>query len=84
MRADDLLALMLRDPEIRNWANGILRLELSRKTDREWCLAALGGAERLRWFRDRFPGCEDDFAHGQIASFVGMTRGVPQPPAPQP
>lgn len=73
MRADVLLVKMLRSPEIRDWANGILRDELSRKTDREWCLAALGGGDRLTWFRDRYPDHEALFAHSQIASFIGMT-----------
>ena len=73
MRADTLLAMMLRSSEIRDWANAILRDELSRKTDREWCLAALGGADRLAWFRDRYPDHEALFAHGLIASFLGMT-----------
>ena len=73
MRADDLLSMMLRSPAIRDWANGILRGELSRKTDREWCLAALGGADRLLWFRDRYPDHEALFAHNLIASFLGMT-----------
>ncbi len=47
MRADILLAIMVLSPDIRDWANGILREELSRKTDREWCLAALGGSDRF-------------------------------------
>ena len=74
MRADTLLAMMLESPDIRDWSNGILRGELSRKTDREWCLAALGGSDRLAWFRGRYPGYEDLFSHSQIASFLGMTR----------
>ena len=46
---------------------------LSRKVDREWCLAALKGAERLTWFRQAFPGYEDIFPHTLIASFLGIT-----------
>ena len=70
---DELMEMMLKSTEIRDWANAVLRDELSRKTDREWCLAALGGADRLTWFRDRYPGHEDLYAHGWIASFLGMT-----------
>lgn len=70
---DRLMERMLAEPPIRDWANAILRAELARKTDREWCLAALGGAARLEWFRNRYPGHEDLFAHGWIASFLGMT-----------
>lgn len=73
LNADDLRTMMLRSPEIRDWANGVLRDELSRKTEREWCLAALGGADRLAWFRERYPDHEDLFPHHQIASFLGMT-----------
>ncbi|MEP0138999.1 hypothetical protein [Tateyamaria sp.] len=64
---------MISSEPVRNWANGILREALSRKADREWCLAALGGAERLTWFRQAFPGYEDIFPHTLIASFLGVT-----------
>ncbi len=73
MPADRLLAMMVRSPDIRDWANAVLRDELARKTDREWCLAALGGAERLAWFRGRYTEHEAMFAHGLVASFLGMT-----------
>lgn len=82
MTADALVAhmdsralsdLMLASEPIRDWANGILQQELARKVDREWCLAALGGAERLAWFRKEFPHYEDLFGHYLIASFLGIT-----------
>lgn len=75
MRIDsDLLTdLMLSSEPVRTWANGILGQALSDKADREWCLAALGGAERLGWFRDTYPGHEDIFTHSLIASFLGIT-----------
>jgi len=65
--------LMLTDRPIRDWANGVLRDALAQKADREWCLAALGGAQRLAWFRQTYPGHEDLFGHTLIASFLGMT-----------
>lgn len=65
--------LMLVSEPIRNWANAVLRDALSKKAEREWCLAALGGAERLNWFRTSFPGYEDIFTHALIASFLGVT-----------
>lgn len=68
-----LSGLMLSSESIRNWANAVLRDALSKKAEREWCLAALGGAERLNWFRQSFPGYEDIFTHSLIASFLGMT-----------
>ncbi|WP_162620620.1 Crp/Fnr family transcriptional regulator [Limimaricola cinnabarinus] len=64
--------MILAEP-VRNWANGILREALSRKVDREWCLAALSGAERLTWFRRAYPGYEDIFPHRLIASYLGVT-----------
>ncbi len=73
MDTNTLMSLMLEQSAIRDWANHILREELSRKTDREWCLAALNGSERLDWFRDRYPEHEALFSHGRIASFLGMT-----------
>lgn len=73
MDKDKLSNLMLESEPVRDWANGVLRRELSRKADREWCLAALGGSDRLAWFREKFPGYERIFAHSLIASFLGMT-----------
>ncbi len=71
--SDLLSSRMISSEPIRNWANGILRAELSGKVDREWCLAALKGADRLNWFRQAFPGYEDIFPHALIASFLGIT-----------
>lgn len=73
MDSNVLTDLMIASEPIRDWANGILREELGRKADREWCLAALGGSDRLAWFRQRFPGYEGIFIHSLIASFLGMT-----------
>ncbi|WP_417601518.1 Crp/Fnr family transcriptional regulator [Pararhodobacter oceanensis] len=71
--SDELTNRMISAEPVRNWANGILREALSRKVDREWCLAALGGAERLAWFRQTYPGYEDIFPHTLIASYLGVT-----------
>jgi len=68
-----LTELMLASEPIREWANGILQQELALKADREWCLAALGGADRLVWFREKFPRHEELFGHYLIASFLGIT-----------
>lgn len=68
-----LTTLMISSEPVRNWANAVLRDALSRKVDREWCLAALGGTDRLNWFREKFPGHEDIFTHSLIASFLGIT-----------
>lgn len=73
MDSNVLMDLMIASEPIRDWANGVLREELSRKADREWCLAALGGSDRLAWFRDRYPRHEEIFIHSLIASFLGIT-----------
>lgn len=73
MDSDLLLDRMISSEPVRDWANRALRDELSRKVDREWCLAALKGAKRLTWFRQAFPGYEDIFPHTMIASFLGIT-----------
>lgn len=73
LNSDLLSNLMISSIPIRNWANGILRDALSEKAEREWCLAAHGGAERLNWFRQEFPGYEAIFTHSSIASFLGIT-----------
>ena len=68
-----LTQLMISSEPIRNWANGALRGALSQKADREWCLAALVGSDRLAWFRETYPGYENIFNHALIASFLGVT-----------
>ena len=68
-----LTELMVASEPIREWANGILQQELARKADREWCLSALGGADRLAWFRKGFPSHEGLFSHYLIASYLGVT-----------
>ncbi|SUZ33548.1 hypothetical protein ROE7235_03320 [Roseibaca ekhonensis] len=73
MNSRALTELMLASEPIREWANGILQQELAFKADREWCLAALGGADRLAWFREHFPRHERLFGHHLIATFLGVT-----------
>lgn len=73
MESETLTERMLSNEEIRNWANAVLRQEIQCKADREWALASLKGAARLAWFRAGFAGYENGFAHGLIASFLGMT-----------
>lgn len=73
MPAEGLIEMMLHSAPIRDWANAILREALTAKTEREWALAALKAGERLAWFRTRHPAHEAQFAHGHIASYLGMT-----------
>lgn len=71
--APRLLDLMLAHPDIRDWGNTVMRDELVRRTEREWSLTALRGADRLDWFRRAYHDAEEHFPHGLIASYLGMT-----------
>jgi len=71
--AADLEEEMLGDKHVRDWANGIMRAEITRRAHREWALAALPAAERLAWFRRLHPTYEARFPHRFIASYLGMT-----------
>ena len=73
INSETLTELMIASEPVRDWANNILREELAQKAGREWCLAALGGAERLAWFRQRHPMYETFFVHTLIASYLGVT-----------
>ncbi len=73
LRADTLMQMMVENAAIRDWGNAIMRDELTRKTGREWALAALDAAGRLKWLRRHHPEHEARFPHALIASFLGMT-----------
>ena len=73
MPSDALTQMMLSSVPVRDWANAVLQHELAHKAEREWALAALPGRKRLSWFRQAYPGFEDKFSHGLIASFLGIT-----------
>lgn len=45
--SDLLTKMMIASEPVLNWAKGVLRYALSHKADREWCLAAFGGSDRL-------------------------------------
>lgn len=68
-----LVQRMLADPVIQRWGDAVLQAELARRARREWALAALPAAERLRQFRQEHVGLEDRIAHHHIASYLGMT-----------
>jgi len=71
--ASDLMALMVEDPDVRDWGNTIMRNDLIRRAERDWALAALPAADRLAWFRREHPEHEAQFPHALIASYLGMT-----------
>lgn len=71
--AAKLMDLMVNIESIREWGNSLMRAELTRKVEREWCLAASNARQRLEWFRKVHPEYEALFAHFHIASYLGMT-----------
>jgi CRP-like cAMP-binding protein len=68
-----LVALMQADVTIQRWGDHVLRNELLRRSEREWSLAALSGADRLSALRRRYPELETQVPHHVIASYLGMT-----------
>lgn len=71
--SDALLQCMLAHPVVQRWGDAVLRAELVRRADREWSLAVLPAAQRLRDLRRLHPGLEDQVAHHHIASYLGIT-----------
>ena len=66
--------LMIDNLEIRNLGNTVLRVELSKKVDKEIGLASLTAKERLLKFREQFPMLENLIPHTDIASYLGITN----------
>ena len=66
--------MMIDNLEIRNFANTVLRNELSQKVDKEIGLASLSAKERLLKFREQFPMLENLIPHTDIASYLGITN----------
>lgn len=70
---DELIKCMVDNPGVQRWGDAVLRHELVLRADREWALAVLPGLERLRQFRERYPGMEEQIPHYHIASYLGLT-----------
>lgn len=72
--ADELLNLMIRNLEIRDFANEVLKRELLQKVEKEIGLVSLTAKERLILFRKQFHSLENIVPHPQIASYLGITN----------
>jgi len=72
-RSEDLIKLMMKDPQIQAWGDSVLRAELVRRATREHMLAAQSGKTKLDNFRKQFPDLEKRVPHSNIASYLGMT-----------
>lgn len=66
--------LMVNNLEIREFGNMVLKLELQRKVQKEINLASLTAMERLRIFRNDFPGFENIVPHTTISTFLGISN----------
>lgn len=71
--ADAFLNLMIRNLEIREFGNAVLRNELTGKVEKEIGLVSLPARERLLLFRRRFDMLENIVPHPHIASYLGIT-----------
>lgn len=74
INATEFEKLMVDDLEIRNFANTVLRNELTNKVAKEIGLASLTAKERLLKFREEFPMLENVIQHTDIASYLGITN----------
>lgn len=66
--------LMVKNLDIREFGNMVLKIELQKKVQKEINLASLTAMERLKIFRKDFPGFENIVPHPTIASFLGITN----------
>lgn len=73
-KALELVDLMKRIPELRNFANAVLQQELIQKTNKELDNASLPAKERLIKFRGQFDALENLIPHPFIASYLGITN----------
>ncbi|MBL7933044.1 MAG: Crp/Fnr family transcriptional regulator [Bacteroidia bacterium] len=72
--AAEFLELMIKNLEIREWANTILKEELMRKTEKEIDLISSTAKERLLKFRKDYAILENLIPHPIIASYLGITN----------
>lgn len=71
--ASEFEKLMIKDLEIRDFGNSVLRIELMAKVQKEIALASLKGKDRLLLLRKIYPNIENLVPHSDIASYLGIT-----------
>lgn len=74
INAAEFEQLMVDDLGIREFGNSVLRLELSKKVDKEIQMASFTAKERLLKFREEYHKLENIVPHPKIASFLGITN----------
>ncbi len=65
--------LMDRLPTIRSFGNSVVGPEFSRGLQYEVIFRSYTARDRLLYFRDNYPGLENEIPHTVIASFLGIT-----------
>lgn len=71
--AEAFMHLMITNPEIREFGNTVMRLELQNKVAKEIGLASLTARERLLRLRTQYNMLENLVPHTQIASYLGIS-----------
>jgi len=66
--------LMVKNVEIRNFGNQVLRNELVNKVEKEIGLASLTAKDRLIKLREKHPQLENIIPHTDIATYLGITN----------
>ncbi len=73
VNATDLLDLMIKNIEIRTFANTVLQRELILKVNKEISMASFNGKNRILELRRVYPNLENFIPHEMIASYLGLT-----------
>lgn len=66
--------LMVKNLEIREFGNMVLKMELQKKIEKEIQMASLTAKERLVIFRKQYRNLENLVPHSAIATFLGITN----------
>ncbi len=70
---NDLVELMRKDENASRWGNRVMQIELVRRSQREWYLAAESGAQRLERFEKEHPDIASVVSAKIIATYLGIT-----------
>ena len=64
--------LIRQYPDIRLFAYTVLETEMKFKTRKEKCFVTRPAIDRLQFFRENYPGLENNIPQHHIASFIGV------------
>ena len=74
MEAARFEEFMVKNLEIREFGNSVLRKELRNKVEKEIRMASLTAKERLLKFREEYPLLENLIPHTTISTYLGITN----------